>query len=90
MSFSNDAKTKKGGHDDPPNFLLTPIIHLKSDEKTFVREMLQCESVHMEIKQLKMQIIATSHVHKTLDLTSKRECFHKVTFKNVIPLINGI
>ena len=90
MSFSNEAKTKKVGLDDPPKFLLTPTIHLKSDKINFVGEMLQCESVHMEIKQLKMQITLTSHVHKTLDLTSKRECFHKVTSKHVIPLINGI
>ena len=90
MSFSNYAKTRKRGLDDPTNFLLNPIIHLKSDEKTFVREMLQCESVHMEIKQLKMQITATSYVHKTLDLTSKRDLFHKMTSKHVIPLISGI
>ena len=74
MSFSNDAKTRKGGLDDPPNFLLTPTIHLKSDEINFNRAMLQCESVHTAIKQIQMQITSTSHVHKTLHLTSKRDC----------------
>ena len=90
MPFSNYAKTRKAGLDDPSKFLLTPTIHLKSNERTFIREMLQCESVHMEINQLQMQITSTIHVHQKIHLTSKMELFHKVASKQVIPLINGI